>query len=198
MAACSRLCDGSGVTTKKAVDPTILETDLVLDYSDHYDYDYNHHPCTDASVTITTSGKPPGSTTIPAVTSWGTETVIITTGENTSPVSTACGTATVVTPKSCPQPPAHPGLPRHLPGHSKNPQVGYFVGYTREVKGGIVVDANNYPLVYSGFYGAPTTDEYTFCGSVHIADYFYLGDGPAFDCRDGTPDPDATALNEGG
>jgi hypothetical protein len=77
----------------------------------------------------------------------------------------------------------------------KNPSVQYFVGYTREVNGGIVVNANNYTLVYEGFYRAPTTGDYTFCVSVDNADYFYLGDGLAFDCGDGTPDPDAPALN---
>ncbi|CAL5868533.1 uncharacterized protein PFLUO_LOCUS2759 [Penicillium psychrofluorescens] len=75
-----------------------------------------------------------------------------------------------------------------------NPGVQYFVGYTREVNGGIVVNANNYTLVYEGFYRAPTTGEYTFCSSADNVNYFYLGDGLAFDCGSGTPDPDAPAL----
>lgn len=76
-----------------------------------------------------------------------------------------------------------------------NPQVQYFVGYTREVNGGIVVDANNYTLVYAGFYRAPTTGRYKFCNSADNVNYFYLGDGLAFDCNSGNPDPDAPALD---
>lgn len=77
----------------------------------------------------------------------------------------------------------------------KNPQVPYYVGYTREVNGGIKVDGNNYTLVYSGFYRAPTTGNYTICASADNADYSYLGGGVAFNCGDGKPDVNATALN---
>lgn len=235
--------------------------------------------CDDVYTTITTSGKPPGSTTLPPDTTCGTGTVIVTTctdetititttgtqtGETTVEPSTTCGTATVITtetppPTACPIKPDCPpsglnidyyenpfgynGYTSPTAGQSEaevlppsyyiteglspldssttnvtyiaqdytsdiqaagypviypdtnNPSVQYFVGYTREVNGGIVVNANNYTLVYSGFYRAPTTGEYTFCVSADNADYFYLGDGLAFDCGDGIPDPDAPALN---
>lgn len=78
----------------------------------------------------------------------------------------------------------------------KNPQVPYYVSYTREVNGGITVDGNNYTLVYSGFYRAPSSGNYTICSSADNADYSYLGGGDAFDCIGGKPNATATPLND--
>lgn len=77
---------------------------------------------------------------------------------------------------------------------AKNPQVPYYVGYKREVSGGIIVDGNNYTLVYSGFYRAPASGNYTICASADNVDYSYLGGGVAFDCG-GKPDTNAKPLN---
>ncbi|KAK2763358.1 hypothetical protein FQN54_009994 [Arachnomyces sp. PD_36] len=77
---------------------------------------------------------------------------------------------------------------------ANNPQVPYYVGYKREVNGGIEVDGNNYTLVYSGFYRAPTSGNYSICASADNVDYSYLGGGIAFDCLSGKPDTDAKPL----
>ncbi|GAM37854.1 hypothetical protein TCE0_033r08125 [Talaromyces pinophilus] len=77
----------------------------------------------------------------------------------------------------------------------KTPQVPYYVGYTREVNGGITVDGNNYTLVYYGFYRAPSSGNYTICNSADNTDYSYLGGGDAFDCYDGKPNATATPLS---
>ncbi len=58
----------------------------------------------------------------------------------------------------------------------------YFVGWTRETNGGIVVDANNFTLVYYGFYRAPKTGTFTVCTSADNGNEVFLGGGDAFSC----------------
>lgn len=60
-----------------------------------------------------------------------------------------------------------------------------FAGYKRVTNGGITVDANNFTLVYHGFYRAPTTGQYTICTNSDNENDVYFGAGNAFNCLDG-------------
>lgn len=62
------------------------------------------------------------------------------------------------------------------------------------MNGGIKVDGNNYMLVCSGFYRAPSTGTYTICASADNIDYTYFGAGDTFNCFGGHPDPNAKSL----
>ncbi|KAI1762451.1 Floculation protein FLO1 [Hypoxylon sp. FL1150] len=73
----------------------------------------------------------------------------------------------------------------------------YFAGWTRDTNGGITVDANNFTLVYSGFYRAPATGTYSLCTSADNRNEIFFGDGNAFDCFDGAVPADATPLAYG-
>ncbi|KAI1252860.1 hypothetical protein MGN70_005066 [Eutypa lata] len=70
----------------------------------------------------------------------------------------------------------------------------YFVGWTRETNGGIVVDANNFTLVYYGFYRAPKTGTFTICNSADNGNEVYFGGGNAFSCCDGVVSAGAKPL----
>ncbi|MCJ1334553.1 hypothetical protein MMC10_011265 [Thelotrema lepadinum] len=61
----------------------------------------------------------------------------------------------------------------------------YYIGWKRTVNGGITVDANNFTLVYQGFYHATTTGTYTFCGNSDNGINFFLGSSSAFSCLNG-------------
>ncbi|OAQ57443.1 floculation protein FLO1 [Pochonia chlamydosporia 170] len=79
--------------------------------------------------------------------------------------------------------------PPNLPQVNPNPSIGfpYWAGWTRETNGGIVVDANNFTLVYSGFYRAPATGTYQLCASADNENDIFFGQGNAFSCLDGKP-----------
>jgi hypothetical protein len=62
-------------------------------------------------------------------------------------------------------------------------------GWTRTTNGGITVNANNFTLVYSGFYRAPTTGVYTLCSSADNENDIFFGRGNAFSCDIGEPSP---------
>ncbi|PNY23181.1 Uncharacterized protein TCAP_06863 [Tolypocladium capitatum] len=71
------------------------------------------------------------------------------------------------------------------------PDGYYVIGWTRETNGNVVVDANNYTVVYEGFYRAPTTGKYTFCASADNETDFFFGHDNAFSCLTGHADPAA-------
>ena len=61
------------------------------------------------------------------------------------------------------------------------PQDGpYFVGWTRTTNGNIIVDANNFTLVYSGYYRAPATGTYNLCSAADNRNEIYMGDGETY------------------
>lgn len=66
-------------------------------------------------------------------------------------------------------------------------QFPSYAGYTRETNGGIVVDANNFTLVYSGFFRPPTSGLWQICSSADNENDIYFGDGNAFACGSGQP-----------
>lgn len=70
----------------------------------------------------------------------------------------------------------------------------YWVGWTRSTNGNIIVDANNFTLVYTGYYRAPATGTYSLCSSADNRNEIYIGDDNAFNCFDGDVSPDATPL----
>ncbi|KAH7252855.1 hypothetical protein BKA59DRAFT_555068 [Fusarium tricinctum] len=70
----------------------------------------------------------------------------------------------------------------------------WYVGYHRTLAGGIKVDANNFTLVYTGFYRAPETGTYELCVTADNADTLSFGQGNAFECGTGETDPNAPAL----
>ncbi|WZH44113.1 Flocculation protein FLO9 [Fusarium acuminatum] len=70
----------------------------------------------------------------------------------------------------------------------------WYVGYHRTLAGGIKVDANNFTLVYTGFYRAPETGTYELCVTAYNANTLYFGQGNAFECGTGETDPNAPAL----
>ncbi|KAF4969556.1 hypothetical protein FSARC_3239 [Fusarium sarcochroum] len=79
------------------------------------------------------------------------------------------------------------------------PDSGYagkawYVGYHRTLAGGIKVDANNFTLVYTGYYRAPETGTYELCVTADNANTLYFGQGNAFECGTGETDPNAPAL----
>ncbi|KAI1193921.1 hypothetical protein F5X97DRAFT_312521 [Nemania serpens] len=69
------------------------------------------------------------------------------------------------------------------------------VGETRDVNGGLTVNANNFTLVYSGFYRAPTTGLFTICSSSDNENDLFFGRGAAFSCDTGEPWADAQPLH---
>ena len=80
------------------------------------------------------------------------------------------------------------------------PGFYYAIGWTKETNGGIVVDANNFTLVYEGFYRAPTTGKYQLCTMADNENDVFFGHGNAFSCLTGNPDPAAkpVTLSTGG
>ncbi|KAL6922525.1 hypothetical protein ACHAP8_012494 [Fusarium lateritium] len=70
----------------------------------------------------------------------------------------------------------------------------WYIGYHRTLAGGIKVDANNFTLVYTGFYRAPETGTYELCVTADNANTLYFGQGNAFECGTGEADPNAPAL----
>ncbi|KAI0449177.1 hypothetical protein F5B21DRAFT_518384 [Xylaria acuta] len=67
-------------------------------------------------------------------------------------------------------------------------------GSTRDINGGIVVNVNNFTLVYYGFYGAPSTGLFTICSSSDNENGMLFGRGNAFSCDNRKPSTDATPL----
>ena len=68
-------------------------------------------------------------------------------------------------------------------------------GWTRDTNGGITVTANNFTLVYYGFYRAPSTGVFTICTSSDNENDVFFGRGNAFNCDDGKPSPNAKPLH---
>ncbi|RYP53636.1 hypothetical protein DL768_001416 [Monosporascus sp. mg162] len=68
------------------------------------------------------------------------------------------------------------------------------IGLTRETNGGIIVNANNFTLVYSGFYRAPSTGVFTLCSSADNENDIFFGRGNAFSCDTGEASPDVEPL----
>ncbi|KAM4067414.1 GLEYA motif domain-containing protein [Hirsutella rhossiliensis] len=93
--------------------------------------------------------------------------------------------------------------PSYRPDHGPNPPnlpkvdlplFPYWPGWTRNTNGGIVVDANNFTLVYCGFYRPPVTGSYTLCSSADNENDIFFGHDNAFSCVTGKPDPNAKPL----
>ncbi|KAL2148869.1 hypothetical protein VTH82DRAFT_1555 [Thermothelomyces myriococcoides] len=76
------------------------------------------------------------------------------------------------------------GRPRIFPDPA-HPNGYYVVGLTRGTNGGVVVDANNFTVVYQGFYRAPETGTYNICSSADNRNEVFFGDDNAFDCLSG-------------
>ncbi|OAA58259.1 GLEYA adhesin domain protein [Cordyceps fumosorosea ARSEF 2679] len=74
------------------------------------------------------------------------------------------------------------------------PNAAYAIGWTKQTNGGIVVDANNFTLVYTGFYHAPETGRYSLCTTSDNENDVFFGHGSAFSCVDGATDPGARPL----
>lgn len=70
----------------------------------------------------------------------------------------------------------------------------YYNGYKRTLNGDITVDANNFTLVYQGYYRAPSTGTYELCIQADNANTLFFGQGSAFECGTGEPSIDAPAL----
>ncbi|ODA75807.1 hypothetical protein RJ55_08629 [Drechmeria coniospora] len=70
----------------------------------------------------------------------------------------------------------------------------YAIGYQRTVNGGLMVDGNNFTLVYEGYYRAPVTGSYQLCTDADNISNVYFGDGNAFACSDQQPAPGAPSL----
>jgi len=85
------------------------------------------------------------------------------------------------------------GLPTIRPD-SPDPNAFYFVGWTRNTNGGIIVDNNNFTLVYQGFYRAPKTGTYQICSSSDNENDVFFGHDNAFNCLTGKPSANATPL----
>lgn len=74
------------------------------------------------------------------------------------------------------------------------PSAWYAVGWTKATNGGIRVDANNFTLVYNGFYRAAETGRHTLCTTADNENDVFFGHGNAFSCRDGKTDPRVAPL----
>ncbi|KAF5971130.1 GLEYA adhesin domain-containing protein [Fusarium coicis] len=85
------------------------------------------------------------------------------------------------------------GYPQIFPD-SKYAGKAWYIGYHRTLAGGIKVDANNFTLVYTGYYQAPETGTYELCVTADNANTLYFGQGNAFECGTGETDPNAPAL----
>lgn len=68
--------------------------------------------------------------------------------------------------------------------------INYWQDWTRPVGGGIIVDANNFTVVYQGYYRAPATDTFKMCAESDNEMDVYFGDSVGFDCLDGAINPD--------
>ncbi|EGX92327.1 GLEYA adhesin domain [Cordyceps militaris CM01] len=84
-------------------------------------------------------------------------------------------------------------LPRVFPSPAF-PLAWYAVGWTKLTNGGVRVDANNFTLVYAGFYRAPETGRYALCSTADNENDVFFGHGNAFSCLDGTTDARARPL----
>ncbi|GJN86209.1 hypothetical protein PLIIFM63780_009788 [Purpureocillium lilacinum] len=60
----------------------------------------------------------------------------------------------------------------------------YYPGLTNTFAG-ITFDANNFTLVFTGYYKAPASGPYTFCADTDNVDNFYIGSVDAFPCGEG-------------
>lgn len=80
--------------------------------------------------------------------------------------------------------------------NSTQPDLQYYPDYTRKVSG-MVVDANNFTVVYTGLFQAPVTGDYYFCTVADNENDIYLGDGYAFDCQTGAPGPQLNPFVQG-
>ncbi|KAL2126116.1 hypothetical protein VTI74DRAFT_1667 [Chaetomium olivicolor] len=85
------------------------------------------------------------------------------------------------------------GLPRIYPDPA-HPGGAYLVGWTRSTNGGVTVDANNFTVVYQGFYRAPKTGTYNICSTADNENDVFFGHGNAFSCIDGKPSAAAKPL----
>jgi hypothetical protein len=74
------------------------------------------------------------------------------------------------------------------------PKLPYYVGWKRDTNGGVTVDANNFTVVYEGFYRAPTTGTYSLCATADNEDDVFFGHGNALNCLDGKAPADAKPL----
>jgi hypothetical protein len=85
------------------------------------------------------------------------------------------------------------GLPAVYPNPTY-PTAPYWVGWQRDTNGGVVVDANNFTLVYQGFYRARKTGTHGICSTADNRNEVFFGHGNAFSCLDGKPSASATPL----
>ncbi|KAI4862360.1 Floculation protein FLO1 [Hypoxylon rubiginosum] len=109
--------------------------------------------------------------------------------ENLSPLDSSLTNRTFF-----PQDKSPTGLAVVYPSAELGKAAPYWVGWTRDTNGGITVDANNFTLVYSGFYRAPATGTYSLCTSADNRNEIFFGDGNALDCLSGAAPADATPL----
>ena len=88
------------------------------------------------------------------------------------------------------------GIPNNLPLIYPNPDVhwAYAVGWERTLNGDITVDANNFTLVYQGYYRAAVSGTHTFCAYADNENDFFFGCDNAFKCIGGDADPAQTPL----
>ncbi|GAB1315660.1 Floculation protein FLO1 [Madurella fahalii] len=86
------------------------------------------------------------------------------------------------------------GLPVVFPPNPTLPNAPYHVGWTRDTNGGVTVDANNFTLVYQGFYRARRTGVHAICSTADNENDVFFGHGNAFSCLNGRPSPDAAPL----
>ncbi|KXX72845.1 hypothetical protein MMYC01_210659 [Madurella mycetomatis] len=92
-----------------------------------------------------------------------------------------------------PQDRTQDGLPTVFPNPNL-PNAPYYVGWTRDTNGGVTVDANNFTLVYQGFYRARETGTHVICSTADNENDVFFGHGNAFSCLNGRPSPGATPL----
>lgn len=88
------------------------------------------------------------------------------------------------------------GPPAGTPAVYPNPALPgapYYVGYRRATNGGITVDANNFTLVYEGFYRARATGPHALCATADNEADVFFGHGDAFSCLDGRASAAAAA-----
>ncbi|KAF4341700.1 PA14 domain protein [Fusarium beomiforme] len=64
-----------------------------------------------------------------------------------------------------------------------SPNFNYFPGLTKTFAG-ITFNANNFTLVFLGYFVPPTTGSYEFCTNVDNRDAVYIGSDSAFPCGD--------------
>ncbi|KAI5861072.1 hypothetical protein GGS23DRAFT_207448 [Durotheca rogersii] len=98
-----------------------------------------------------------------------------------TPLSSSLTNVTGFVQDDSPGNPTDPGVTHPNP-EFPDAAGAYWPGWTRDTNGGIAVDANNFTLVYSGYYKAPLSGTYTFCTSADNRNELYLGHGNAFNC----------------